>query len=239
MTTISSARTWARPSSHAPAHARAPAPAGCLRAARRAGTLQRLGVRRARIGHAARVPQPGVLGPDAGIVEPGRDRMRLRDLPVGVLKQIGAVAVQDPRRAFWSARRRAGRCRSRAPPPRRHASPRPDRRGGEEKPHRVRPPPIAATSRSGSRPSAASICAFASTRSPTGSRAPIPDRDAPRDRADAVERVVCTSRPSRAARRSSRPSASSRPTATGTTSAPSSFMRKTFGACRAMSVAPI
>ena len=56
--------------------------------------LQRLGVGDADIFRAAHVVQPGMFRPDAGIVEPGRDRVALEDLAVGVLQQIGAVAVQ-------------------------------------------------------------------------------------------------------------------------------------------------
>ena len=44
--------------------------------------------------HAPDVVEPGVLRPDAGIIEAGRDRMRLVDLAVAVHQQIGAVAVQ-------------------------------------------------------------------------------------------------------------------------------------------------
>src|SRR5918994_7163042 len=35
-----------------------------------------------------------MLRPDAGIIEPGRDRVAVEDLPVGILQEIGAVAVQ-------------------------------------------------------------------------------------------------------------------------------------------------
>ena len=34
-----------------------------------------------------------MFGPDSGIVEPGGNRMRFRDLAIFVLQQIGAVAV--------------------------------------------------------------------------------------------------------------------------------------------------
>ena len=43
---------------------------------------------------AAEIVEPGMLRPDAGIVEPGRDRMRVLDLPVLVLQKICPVAVQ-------------------------------------------------------------------------------------------------------------------------------------------------
>ncbi len=49
--------------------------------------------------------QPGVLGSDAGIVEPGRDRVGLDDLAVLVLQQVGAVAVEHAGLA-----RAQGRC---------------------------------------------------------------------------------------------------------------------------------
>ena len=48
---------------------------------------------------AAGILEPGVLGADAGIIEAGRDRVRLDDLAVLVLQQIGAVAVQHAGRA--------------------------------------------------------------------------------------------------------------------------------------------
>src|SRR5207302_10812492 len=50
------------------------------------------------------VLEPRVLRADAGVVEPGRDRMRCGDLPVRVLKKVSAVAVQHP--GFASAQRR-------------------------------------------------------------------------------------------------------------------------------------
>src|SRR3546814_8854686 len=39
--------------------------------------------------------QPGMFGADAGIVESGGDAVRLGDLTVLVLEQIGFVAVED------------------------------------------------------------------------------------------------------------------------------------------------
>src|SRR5687767_3193290 len=36
-----------------------------------------------------------MLRPDARIIEAGRDRMPVHDLPVGVLQKIGAVAMQN------------------------------------------------------------------------------------------------------------------------------------------------
>src|SRR5690606_35620903 len=43
---------------------------------------------------AADIVQPGVLGADAGVVEAGGNRVGVDDLPVVVLQQEGAVAVQ-------------------------------------------------------------------------------------------------------------------------------------------------
>src|SRR5207247_4540390 len=48
---------------------------------------------------------PGVLGANTRVIQPCRDRVRLDDLTVFVLKQIGAISVQYPRPA------RAQRCR--------------------------------------------------------------------------------------------------------------------------------
>src|SRR5438067_5935602 len=41
--------------------------------------------------------EPGVLGAHPWVVEPCRDRVRLDDLAVLVLKQIRAISVQHPR----------------------------------------------------------------------------------------------------------------------------------------------
>ena len=46
------------------------------------------------VAHPARVAQVGVLGPDARVVEPGGDRVRLQDLPVLVLEHRRERAVQ-------------------------------------------------------------------------------------------------------------------------------------------------
>src|SRR3990170_3933975 len=46
--------------------------------------------------HPAHVVEPSMLWPDAGIIEPGGDRMRFLDLAVVVHQQIGAIAVQHP-----------------------------------------------------------------------------------------------------------------------------------------------
>ena len=61
--------------------------------------FERLRVGRRHVGDAAGILQPGMLRPDAGIIEPGGDRMAFENLPVGVLQEIGAVAVQHARRA--------------------------------------------------------------------------------------------------------------------------------------------
>src|SRR4029078_13614770 len=41
------------------------------------------------------VLEPGMLGTDSRVVQAGRYRMRFGDLPVGVLQEVGAVAVQN------------------------------------------------------------------------------------------------------------------------------------------------
>ena len=56
---------------------------------------QRLGVGDAGVAGAAGVAQPGVLGTRAGVVEAGRDRVRLEDLAVLVLHDRRVGAVQD------------------------------------------------------------------------------------------------------------------------------------------------
>ena len=61
------------------------------------------------------VEESGELRPDARVVEPRRDRVRLDDLAVLVLEQVRARAVQDARRA---ARERRGVTAAPAPPPR-------------------------------------------------------------------------------------------------------------------------
>ena len=61
--------------------------------------LQRFGVHDRHVFDAARLVQPGMLRPDARIVQSGRDRVAVLDLAVLVLEQIGAVAVQHAGRA--------------------------------------------------------------------------------------------------------------------------------------------
>jgi len=55
-----------------------------------------------------------VFGADAGVVQPGADRMCLGDLAVGVLQQVGAVAVQHAGRAGRQRRRVPARGQARA-----------------------------------------------------------------------------------------------------------------------------
>ena len=75
------------------------------------------------------VAQPGVLGADAGIVEPGGDRVRVADLSGLVLQQVRLVAVQHADLPGRERRRvlRPSRCRAR--PPRRRSAARRGRRG--------------------------------------------------------------------------------------------------------------
>ena len=47
--------------------------------------------------NASHIIEPGVLRPDAGIVETGRDRVCLLDLSIVVHQQISSVAVQHTR----------------------------------------------------------------------------------------------------------------------------------------------
>ena len=61
----------------------------------------------------------GVLGPDARVVEPGADRVRLEDLAVLVLEEQRAGAVQHARARPGSATRRACPTRARGRRPRR------------------------------------------------------------------------------------------------------------------------
>ena len=83
--------------------------------------LERLLVGRGQVLGAARVAQERVLGPDARVVEPGGDRVRVGDL---------AVLVGEQRRARAVEHARAGRCRgSPRPRPRRRRAARRRRRG--------------------------------------------------------------------------------------------------------------
>ena len=60
---------------------------------------QRLGIVDGHVLGTSRILQPGVFGAHTRVVQPGRHRMRLDDLPVGILQHIGAVAVQHTRHA--------------------------------------------------------------------------------------------------------------------------------------------
>ncbi len=66
-----------------------------LGAAEQAQRLHRLGVGGREVGRPADVGEVRVLGADARVVEPGRDRVRLDGLAVLVLQQVAARAVQD------------------------------------------------------------------------------------------------------------------------------------------------
>ena len=107
---------------------------------------------RAVISHAADFLQPAMLRPDAGIIEASRDAVRLIDLAVFILKQIGLVAVQDTGATAREAD--AACCLSRPWP----AASMPSistvvsSRKGWNSPIAFDPPPIAATSRSGKLP---------------------------------------------------------------------------------------
>ncbi len=66
---------------------------------------QRFVVGRGQVFHPAGFVQPGMFRPDAGIIQPRRNRMRVLDLAVIVHQQIGAVAVQHARPAAGDRRR--------------------------------------------------------------------------------------------------------------------------------------
>src|SRR3977135_1851751 len=57
--------------------------------------MKRFVVGNGNILRSAGILEPCVLRADAGIIQPRRDRMRLDDLYLFVLDQIGAVAVQN------------------------------------------------------------------------------------------------------------------------------------------------
>src|SRR5262245_47598980 len=56
--------------------------------------VERLLVGHGDVVHAAAILEPGMFGTDARVVEAGGDGMALEDLPVIVLEEIGAIAVQ-------------------------------------------------------------------------------------------------------------------------------------------------
>ena len=66
---------------------------------------QRFLIGRRYVFDAADVMQPGMLRPDAGIIQPRTDRVRLDDLSVIVLQQVRAIAMQHTRPATGQARR--------------------------------------------------------------------------------------------------------------------------------------
>ena len=68
-----------------------------LEAGERAERVERVGVGRADVLGAAEVPQPRVLGPHGRVVEPGRNRVRARDVAVVVLQDRRVRALEDPR----------------------------------------------------------------------------------------------------------------------------------------------
>src|SRR5450631_2621528 len=70
---------------------------------------ERFGVSDRNVIGTAAVLEPRVFGADAWVVESGRDRMRLDDLPVRILQQVGAIAVQHAWPAGGERRRMAPR----------------------------------------------------------------------------------------------------------------------------------
>ena len=67
--------------------------------------LQRLLVGDPHVAGATLIAQPGVLGTAARVIEAGRDRVRLEDLPVLVLHDRRVGAVQDAAPAARGQRR--------------------------------------------------------------------------------------------------------------------------------------
>ena len=179
-----------------------------------------------------------MLGADAGIVEAGGDRVRLDDLAVVVLQQVGAVAVQHARPARRSATRRARPVSRPWPAASTPIDPHARGRRGTggtgrsrwSRRRRRRP------ARRAGGPPAPSICARASRadhRLEVAHHRRIGMRAG--DGADEVVGVVDVGDPvaQRLVHRVlERARAGARP---GRTSAPSSFMRKTLGCCRSTS----
>ena len=84
--------------------------------------LERLGVGDALVADPAAVFPVAVLGADAGVVEPGRDRVDVLGLAVVVLEDVAEAAVEDAGLALRQARRvLAGRA-ARVPRPRRRSA---------------------------------------------------------------------------------------------------------------------
>ena len=195
-----------------------------------------------RVARAARVAQVRVLGAGAGVVEPGRDRVRLEDLAVLVLHDRREGAVQDAAApARWSAARRGGRSRSRRPRPRRRSARRPRRRRtGQKMPIAFEPPPTQATTRSGRRPERLRAAGRAPRRrSRAAGRARAPGTAPGRRRSRS--RSACPPRSSTQSRIAAEVASLSVrvPASTGSTRAPSSCMRCTLGCWRRMSSVPM
>src|SRR5690242_17147774 len=66
---------------------------------------ERFGIVDRHVLRAAAVLEPRMLGADAGIIEPGRHRMRLEYLTVVVLQEVRAIAVQNTRASGGQRRR--------------------------------------------------------------------------------------------------------------------------------------
>ena len=99
---------------------------------------------------AADVVQPGVLRPDARVVQSGGDRVRLDGLAVLVLQQVAARAVQHPGRRRRESWPRAGRSRRRRRRPRcRPGARRVVREEAWKMPMAFEPPPTQAATASG------------------------------------------------------------------------------------------
>ena len=123
---------------------------------------ERLGVGRADIFGAAAVLQMRMLGPDRGIIEPGRDRPGVGDLPVR-----RPAGRRSRRRGGCRACRAAGSRHARSPSSPLPAASTPisrtsSSRKSANRPIAFEPPPTQATTASGRRPSCSRICARAS-----------------------------------------------------------------------------
>ena len=66
--------------------------------------VERLGIGDARVFDALRVVPPGMLGADAGIVEPRRHRMDVGRLAVGILEYVGEAPMKNAGIAVGEAR---------------------------------------------------------------------------------------------------------------------------------------
>ena len=86
-----------------------------LGAAQAVERLERLVVAHAHVLGAPAVGEQRVLGADAGVVEPGRDRVALGDLAPLVAQHVASASRAAPRRGRRRSRRRAGRRRRRPP----------------------------------------------------------------------------------------------------------------------------